>query len=94
MPLAVPPHHHAAARSYRVDSEDDGKPYLVHSKEAPGRNAPSICAAVMSVCQAGQVLTSACSCQTVSTAAMDVGLVVCMHRSIAVYAGWDAHVSS
>src|SRR6516225_11646503 len=45
------------------------RPWLVHAKDAPGSNGPSRRAAVMSVCQAGQLLTSVCSRQTVSSGA-------------------------
>jgi len=43
---------------------------VVQVKELPGSNGPSRRAAVMSVCQAGQPLTSACSRQTVSKGAL------------------------
>src|SRR6516164_8170299 len=46
------------------------RPWLVHAKDAPGSNGPSRRAAVMSVCQAGQLLTSVCSRQTVPSGAL------------------------
>src|SRR5215467_1429468 len=86
------------------------RPWLVHSKDAPGSNGPSSRrAAVMSVCQAGQSLTSVCSRQTVSSGAlmsiswraitgasrsMPVGVVLCVPFSAGVVAKYvDAGVA-
>src|SRR5215467_8848999 len=72
------------------------KPLLVHAKDAPGSNGPSRRAAVMSACQAGQLLTLVCSRQMVSSGALmsiwwwtitgavrsiSVGVVMCVHFS-------------
>lgn len=93
MPPAVPPYstRTCSAAAYMV--ETTVRPWLVHSKDAPGWNGPPRPAAVMSVCRAGQLLTSVCSRQTVSSGAW-MSIWWRAQRRVTVYAGGDAPVCS
>ena len=60
-----PTPQHAGALSHRMDGRDDSEAVAGPFAGGTRLEHPSICALVMSVCQVGRLLASACSRQTV-----------------------------
>jgi hypothetical protein len=82
MPSPVPPHRTRDWSLTAYTVEVTVKPKLVQVNDPPGVKAPVGWAAVISVCQAGQALTSWCSAQTRLTGAQDRRVVVDAGRGI------------